>query len=136
MSDMTPLESLHYAIGEIAYAMATADGAIQQEEKDKFHQIISEELKVHNSDINISEIIFRILEKGPRLTPDAYEWATHEIRNNSHYLSPRLKSKFLEVIRKIATAYPPVTQEESIMFNDFRQFLSSLKGDPVFYERK
>jgi tellurite resistance protein len=41
---MTPVENLHYAIGELAIAVALADGEIQKEERDQFHKLVETEL--------------------------------------------------------------------------------------------
>ena len=38
---MTPTQNLHSAMGELAYAVARADGAIQKEERQKFHDIVA-----------------------------------------------------------------------------------------------
>jgi len=54
---MTSLESLHFAIGELAYAMASADGTIQKSERQKFHDIVATELEKNHFDFNISDII-------------------------------------------------------------------------------
>ena len=41
---MNSTENLHYAIGELAYAVACADGIVQKEERQKFHDIVLAEL--------------------------------------------------------------------------------------------
>jgi hypothetical protein len=66
----------------------------------------------------------------------AYDWAIHEIKNNSHYLSPKLKEKFIRVMERIAEAYPPVTTDEKQMIERFRREIEPLKGDPVYYDKK
>jgi uncharacterized tellurite resistance protein B-like protein len=134
MNEMTPIESLHYAIGEMAYAMASVDGLVQNEEKKKFHDIVCRELKQNHASFNTSEIIFKILDKNKRPVSETYDWATNEIRTNSHYVSPELKTKFIEVIEKIAAAYPPVTKEERQLLKQFTEFLSGIEGDPVYYK--
>ena len=56
---MTPIESLHYAIGELAYSIARADGSVQQEERSKFHDIIEAELRCGDYAFDVSDIIFQ-----------------------------------------------------------------------------
>lgn len=132
---MTPLQNLYYAIGELAYAVARSDGDLQKEEHNAIHAIVVEELKKHNSDFDVSEIIFRILEKDKPDVETSYHWAMEQIKLNSHYLSPELKLAFLRILEKIAKAYPPVTKKENALIGRFRKDISSIQGDPVFYEK-
>jgi uncharacterized tellurite resistance protein B-like protein len=131
---MTSQQNLHYALGELVYAMARADGQIQVEEKKAFQNIVEAELRSLNHNFNISDIIFKILQKDKRSMAEAYEWAMKEIKLNSHYLSPELKSTFIKVIDKIAKAYPPVTKEEKELFDRFGKEFAPLTGDPVYYK--
>ncbi|MGZ3921326.1 MAG: tellurite resistance TerB family protein [Bacteroidia bacterium] len=131
---MNSLESLYYALGEMAYAIAKADGKVQREERDRFNKIISEEIK-NDSLFDISDIIFRMLDKVKLDAQTAYDFAIKQLRLNSHYVSPALKEKFNRVIEKIAGAFPPVTKEEKQMLDRFRIEMSSIKGDPVFYTK-
>ncbi len=132
---MTPLQNLHLAIGELAYAIARADGAIQKEERKKFHDIVAAELRCKDFDFDISDIIFQILEKDKYSDANtSYEWAMKEIKLNSHYLSPQLKETFLKVIEKVAKAYPPVTVEEVTLLDKFKKDIAPINGDPVYYQ--
>jgi uncharacterized tellurite resistance protein B-like protein len=134
MSDnMTPLQSLHFAIGELAYAIARADGKVQQEERQAFHNIVSEELKKNNYAFDISSIIFQIMDRDKAKLPDSYHFALKQIKLNSHYLSPQLKKTFARVIEKVAAAYPPVTAAERELINQFEKDIEPLMGDPVYY---
>ena len=130
---MTPLQSLYYAIGELAYAVAKADGAVQAEEKRKFHDLVAEEVKKENHNFDISDIIFQIMSKDKAALPDSYHWAIRELKLNSHYLSPQIKECMLRVMEKVAAFYPPVTIEESKLIDRFRKDIEPLKGDPIFY---
>ncbi len=132
---MTSLQNLHYAIGQIAYAIAFADGNVQQKERQKFHDIIAAELRCHDYDFNISDIIFQILDKDKIDTETTYYWAMKEIKLNSHYLSPQLKKTFIKVIEKIAKAYPPVTDDEKNIIERFKKDIEPIIGDPIFYEK-
>lgn len=132
---MTSLQNLHSAIGELAYAIARADGAIQKEERKKFHDIVAAELRCKDYNFDISDIIFQILNRDKFIdTKTSYDWAMKEIRLNSHYLSPQLKETFVKVIEKVAKAYPPFTPEEMNLLERFKKDIAPLKGDPVYYE--
>ena len=133
---MTSLENLHYAIGQLAYTVATDDGYIQPEERKKFHDIIAAELRCKDYDFNIADIIFQIMEKD-KLDPEtSYNWAMNEIKLNSHYLSPALKKSFIAVMEKIAKAYSVVTDDERNIIERFKREIEPINGDAVFYEKE
>ncbi len=129
---MTPIERLYYALGEVAYAIAKADGKIQKEEKDKLEMILETEFRTHKTGFDITEIIFNILQKEGMDSKTAYDWALKEMRLNSQYVSEKLKKHFVGVIKKVAAAFPPVTREEREYIDDFIYQLKSIKGDSVF----
>ena len=132
---MTPTENLHYAIGELAYAVAIADGEVQKEEREKFHNIVEAELRCKDYGFDISDIIFKIMDKEKTSTKDAYDSAIKQIRLNSHYLSPKLKETFIKVMEKVAKAYKPVTIDEIHLIDKFKADIAPLKGDSVYYEK-
>lgn len=133
----TPLENLHYALGELAYAIAAADGKIQKEEREKFQNIVKAEIRSKDYDFNVSDIIFQILDKDKQLdTEEMYTSAMHTIKMNSHYLSPELKDTFIIIMEKIAKAFPPVTSAEQNLLERFKTDIAPIKGDPIFYESK
>jgi len=133
---MTPEQNLHNAIGELAYAIAKADGAIQKEEAKKFHDIVAAELRCKDYDFDVSDIIFQILQKDKFISSEtAYNWAIKEIKLNSHYLSPEMKETFIKVIEKVAKAFPPVTKEEQKIVERFKLDIAPIQGDPVYYKK-
>ncbi|HXB39165.1 MAG TPA: TerB family tellurite resistance protein [Bacteroidia bacterium] len=131
---MTATENLHYAIGELAYAVASADGKIQKEERQKFHDIVEAELRCKDYAFDVSGIIFQIMDKDKTSTKDAYNRAMKEIHSNSHYLSPKLKETFVKVMEKVAKAYKPVTIDELQLIEKFKKDIAPIKGDPIYYE--
>jgi len=134
---MTSLENLHYALGEIAYAIAAIDGKVQKEERQKFHDIIAAEIRSKDYDFDVSSIIFQILDKDKQFdTEMMYNNVMQTIKVNSHYLSPNLKATFIIVMEKIAKAFPPVTDTERNLLERFKTDIASINGDPVFYESK
>jgi uncharacterized tellurite resistance protein B-like protein len=131
---MTPTENLHYAIGELAYAVAKADGETQKEERQRFHDIVEAELRCADYAFDVSDIIFQVMDKDKNSTKDAYNRAMKEIHANSHYLSPKLKETFIKVIEKVAKAYMPVTGDEMQLIEKFKKDIAPIKGDPIYYE--
>ena len=130
---MTATENLHYAIGELAYAIANADGQVQKEERKKFQDIVAAELRCKDYGFDVSDIIFKIMDKDKTSTKEAYDSAMKQIRINSHYLSPALKETFVKVIEKVAKAYKPVTIDEMNLIERFKKDIAPLKGDPIYY---
>ncbi len=133
---MTSLENLHYAIGQLAYAVASADGSVQPKERQKFHDIVAAELRCNDHDFNVSDIIFQIMEKDKWDTETTYNWAMKEIKTNSHYLSPALKKSFIMVMEKIAKAFSIVTDEEKNIIERFKKDIEFINGDPIFYGKE
>ena len=130
---MTPQENLYYAVGELAYAVACADGLVQQEEREAFAKRISTAFGHNSAVANIPEIIFHIMSRQHTPVEDACEAALRELRQNSHYLSPALKETFCNIMAHVAEAYPPVTTEEEQIIARFFKEVSELAGDPAYY---
>ena len=68
-------------------------------------------------------------------TSDAYNSALKEIKMNSHYLSPELKATFIKVMEKVANAYKPVTINEMLLIEKFKEDIAPINGDPVYYSK-
>lgn len=133
---MNPVENLHYAIGQLAFAVAFSDGKVQKEEREKFQSIVVQELSHKDYNFDVTDIVFQIMERDKLDSKTAYDWAMKEIKTNGHYLSPELKQKFISVMEKVASAYPPVTNDESSVINRFKADIANIHGDPVYYAKK
>lgn len=129
---MTPTENLYYALGEIAYAIAKADGRIQNDEVKKFHTILESELQLAEHSFTVADIIFHIMDKDHVDAETAYENGLNQMRHYSHYLTPELKLNFLRVAEKIAQAFPPRLHSEQNMIMRLRADIDQLKGDTLF----
>ena len=134
---MSPIENIHYAIGELAFAIASADGKIQEEERKQFHDIVAAELHWKDDSFNVSDIIFQILDKDKLLDAESnYKSALHVLQINSHYLSPELKATAIIVAEKVAKAFPPITDSENKFLARLKKDIEPLHGDPIYYESK
>lgn len=109
---MDATEKLYYSLGQLAYVIAKADGEIQKQEQKKLQDLIIEATKDHNLDFNYSEIIFWVLEKEKEDSNTVYSLAMKTFKSLNHFFTPDLKIKFIEVLQKIADAYPPYSIEE------------------------
>ena len=133
---MTPTENLYYALGEIAYTIAFADGKVQREEMDRFSEIVKSGLQSGTNSYDIAGIVFELLRKERHDADTTYEWAMREFNNNSHYLSPEMKQSFLDTLDAVSKAFPPVTSKEEALLESFKRDIALLKGDPAYYARK
>ena len=123
---MDAKQQLYYALGQLAYAVAKADGQIQKEEKDKLHKIVTEEVVKYDLDSDIADIIFHILQKDKKEFETTYNWAIHSMKLVKHYLSDDMKIMFVDILRKVVQAFPPVTVGEKEIIDRFRGDLATL----------
>jgi uncharacterized tellurite resistance protein B-like protein len=121
-------ENIYYALGEMAYAVAKADGTVQREERDKIHRIVLEETSHHKLDFDLAEIIFHILKKDDMDANTSYDWAMGEFRTHKQYLTADLVVDFTAVVEKVALAFDSYTKGEKKMVTRFRTELGSLVG--------
>ncbi len=133
---MNQIENLHMAIGQLAFAVAFADGKVQKSEREKFHGIVTEELSNQDYSFDVSDVIFQIMEKDKMDSNTVYDWAIKEIKTNGNYLSPTLKQKFITVMERVAAAYPPITSSESSIITRFKKDIEAIHGDPIYYGKK
>lgn len=118
--------NLFYALGQLSYAIANADGKIQREEKDNFHKILKEQFDAISPEMDTAEIIFELLRIDAIDTQTAYNWAINQIKLYSHYLDDNLKKGFITTIKKVAEVYPPVEPQEKALIEQFERDLKSI----------
>jgi len=123
---MDAKQHLYYALGQLAYAVAKADGVVQSEERELLHSIVMEQMDNHQEDFDYSMIIFEVLSKDKPSYETTYKWAMDSMALGSHYLTTELKEKFMNVIIAVAKAMPPITLEEQDIINRFKADLDKL----------
>ena len=128
---MVGKQSIYYALGILAYAVAKSDGEIQLEEREKLTQIIKRELE-HDLDFQYAEIIFQLLEQENANYENVYNWALEELKKGRHFLSPKIKSQLIGVLQDIAMAFGSVTIEESNIIDRFERDLKLIGSDHFF----
>lgn len=124
---MDAVERLYYALGELAYAVALADGQINFDERNKLHDIVVGGVKCHNYNFNVSEIIFHILQKEKIFTvEDSYRFAMKEIKLCSNYLTDDMKAEFGCVLEKVARAFDSIEEGEKSIIDRFRNDIDKI----------
>jgi uncharacterized tellurite resistance protein B-like protein len=126
---MTPLENIYVAAGELAYAIAIADGTVQREEKEKFEGILKEEFEGKIDLVNPASIIFQIMQKEKLSSDHAYRAALRELNTNSHYLSASMKEHIIHIMERVAKAFPPKVHSENELIKKFIVDVNRIKVD-------
>ena len=112
------------ALAELAYSMALADGELQSDEKAAFYQIIKSEL---TSDSEWAINRFRLLEN--KVAPDlkqSYDFALFTIKSHRSEFDEDMKSKFINVISKVAHAFEGLSVEERKFIERFEKDIANL----------
>ena len=123
---MDAKQSLFYGLGQVAYAVAQADGKVQREEREKLHAFLKEEIKRIDGDFDYTDIIFQLLDKEHIDFETSYKWGIDSMKLGSHKLTEPLKWEFLELVCRVAEAYPPTSKEENEIISRFTQDLRTL----------
>lgn len=119
---------LYFALGQLAYAVAKADGKIPKREKKKLYKIVTEELsKLDDENGDYSDMIFHILEKEKREFETTYNWAIQSMKLDSHYFSDKMKTQFVNIIRKVAKAFPSDSIKGHEIINRFNKDMTAIK---------
>jgi len=118
---MTGKERMYFGLGLAAYAVAKADGKIDQEERNKLHEIVTTSINCQDEGINVSEIIFHVLGKHDNFeVENLYNLALKEITDYKSYLTDDMRSDFPAILEKVARSMAPITAEENALIVRFR----------------
>ena len=77
-------ENIHRAMGSLAYAIAVADGTIQQKEKEVILQLATKEFRLSDTDSEWINAMFNQLESQKIGLNDAYAYAMDILEANRH----------------------------------------------------
>lgn len=124
---MDAKQSLFYGFGQIAYAVAQADGKVQREEREKLHQFLKEEINRIDADFDYTDIIFQLLDKEHIDFETSYKWGIDSMKLGSNKLTNQLKWEFLEILCKVAESYPPSTKAEMEIITRFTKDMRGIK---------
>ncbi len=124
---MDAYSHLFYGLGQVAYAVAMADGGIQREEEQKLQEIIKEHLAKHEIEFDYSDIIFKILKSDDILDSEsAYKDGIYSIKLGGNHLTDELRKTFVSIIDVIAASFPPKTAEETELLERFKLDLRAI----------
>lgn len=123
---MDGIQKIYYAVGELAYLVALADGEVQNSEMNKVHAIVVNELKKHNPSFEYSEVIFSVLNGEKQNLDFVYDSAIYELKSASNYLTDDLKKQIISVLTKVAEAYHHVTLGEHAIIEKVHRELNKM----------
>lgn len=124
---MDAKQSLFYGLGQVAYAVAQADGKVQREEREKLHKFLKEEINRIDADFDYTDIIFQLLDKEHIDFETSYKWGIDSMKLGSHKLTSQLRWEFVDLLCKVAESYPPTSKNEMEIISRFLQDLRKMK---------
>jgi hypothetical protein len=125
---MTPRQYLCYALGELAYTVAKADGEVTKEERKKLADIISKDLSPIDFNFEIAKIIFEMVDKQNKSAETVYKDAVETIQCFSDSFDDHLKLVFLRTLEKMERAEPPTTDAQKELLQNFRKEIKALSN--------
>ena len=113
--------NIHKAMGSLAYAIAKADGEIQQQEKSLIKKLAQKELEIGDNDIEWIEQMFLTLEKQNIQLDDAYRFAIDTLEENRYEFDfdASIRNHCIQFIQKIAEAFDNTSLKERDLINRF-----------------
>lgn len=110
---------LYRAVATLAYIIACADGVLQDEERNAFAKIVSDELDEQEQWSALSR--FEILEEGLPSIEQAYKSALFEISQSKNIFTQEMRSKFIHVLERVADAYKGTDSHEDLILERFKK---------------
>lgn len=120
---MAEPEKLYEAFGELLYALAKADGNVQNEERTILKNILKD--YPYEAEILWS---FNYEEKKQHSVKDAYKKAMDIFLSHGQFSE---YGKFIEILEKVASASEGISPEEKTILQGFQgDLMKSIKDNP------
>lgn len=108
-------------LGSIVYALAKADGSIQQEEVRLVREAFNQE---YHGDVALHT--FFIQTNCGETAEEAYEFGLRKLRYTSARLEYTPKTKFLNIAMQVVNAHQGISVRERILIDQFTHDLNQL----------
>ena len=109
-------------MGSLAYAIAKADGVIQEEEKATIKKLAQKEFELSDADNEWISNMFNKLEKDNTSLDDAYNFAIDTLDANRHDydFTPSVKTKCISFMEKVSESFDGISFEELQVIERFK----------------
>ena len=116
-------QNIHKAMGSLAYAIAKADGQIQEEEKEIIRKLAQKEFELIDSDNEWIENMFASLEESKISLEDAYNYALDVLEANrfDFDFDQSMKNKCVRFMERIAEECSGISVAEQLVIKKFKQ---------------
>lgn len=107
-------QNIHIAMGSLGYAIAKADGVIQENEKETIAKLAQKEFELGDADVEWIRKVFLKLEKEHISLEDAYNYAIDTLEANrfDFDFDASVKKKCLNFIERVAESFGGVSYKE------------------------
>ena len=116
------IQNIHIAMGSLAYAIAKADGVIQEEEKVMIKQLAQKEFELSDADNEWISNMFNQLEKDNIGLDEAYTYAIDTLNANRYDFdfTDSIKSKCVKFMEKVSESFDGISGEEQMIIDRFK----------------
>jgi len=116
------IKNIHIAMGSLAYAIAKADGIIQDEEKVMIKRLAQKEFELSDADNEWISNMFEQLEKDNISLDEAYSYAIDTLDANRHDydFTDAVKTKCVKFMEKVSESFDGISGEELQIINRFK----------------
>ncbi|WP_083733003.1 TerB family tellurite resistance protein [Spirosoma montaniterrae] len=113
--------SLYLGFGNLVYALAKADGRVQNEEADAVRQLLAQQPFG-----DLAQYAFTLLEERNVSIEEAYAFGMRRLTDNRKALNDTLKKQFIDILLHVAGAHDDTSRKEQEMIKRFRRDLRRL----------
>ncbi len=116
------LQNIHIAMGSLAYAIAKADGVIQDEEKLTIRKLAQKEFELSDADNEWISNMFDKLEKDNISLDESYNYAIDTLEANRYDFdfTDSVKKKCLSFMEKVSESFDGISGEERVIIDRFK----------------
>ena len=133
-SKIMEIKKFYRELGKLIYAIAKADGTIQQEEVDMFREALRKRLKPLEASLDdfgvdaafYTELQFEAMLDESTKIDEAFDSFMNYFEENKSQISPEMKNATIQIINDIAEAYQGIISEEQALIDKVRAKFESI----------
>lgn len=119
-------ENIHRAMGSLAYAIAMADGEVQNSEVEIIRKLAQKEFELAETDNEWINKMFEQLSASKITLDDAYNYAIDVLESNRYDFDfdEGMKKQCVNFMKKIADAFSEISYSEGSIITRFEKDMS------------